>query len=96
VRYAVVAPTIVVSQPRAAVKITSAKAKRAGKTVTLTLRGTVTRAGSVKVTALGHAKAAKVVGGRWTLTLKLKTTAKRVKVSVAHAGVRAQRTVTVR
>ena len=95
-------PVVVPSKAPAALKITSATAKRVGKTVTLTLRGTAAGTGAIRLTALRHSAAAKLVRGVWTVRLKLKTTAKKLTVSVSDAGDAthrtgsARRTVTVR
>jgi hypothetical protein len=79
-------PVVTASKASAALKIVSAKARRVGRKVTLTLRGTAAGAGAVKLTALGHTTTARLVNGVWKATLKLKTTAKRVTVRVTDAG----------
>ena len=78
-------------------KITAATAKRKGRTVTLTLRGTATGTGTVKVTALKHSAKGKIAGGAWKATLKLKTAAKKLTLTVSLPGARSvKKTVSVR
>ena len=100
VRYAINAPapvaTPVVAPAKApaALKILSAKARRVGKTVTLTLRGT--GPGAVRATALRHSATGKLVDGAWKVTLRIKTRAEKLTVTVTSGVSRVKRTVPVR
>jgi hypothetical protein len=69
-------------------KITSATASRRGRTITLKLRGAAARTatGQVTVTVAGTRKPAKLIKGAWTVTLKLRTKARALKVTVAYGG----------
>ncbi len=89
-------PVVVAGKAPAALKITRATATRKGRAVTLTLRGTAAGSGAVTVSALEHSAAAKLVRGLWTATLKLKTTAKKLTVSVTDAGDATHRTGSAR
>jgi hypothetical protein len=88
------APVVVPSRAPAALKITAAKARRKGKTVTLTLRGT--GPGAVRATALRHSATGRLVHGAWKVTLRIRTRAKRLTVTVTSSASRVKRTVSVR
>jgi hypothetical protein len=85
-------PVVVPSKAPAALRITRSRAKRIGRTVTLTLRGTAAGTGAIEVTALKRTVRAKLVRGVWKATLKLRTTAQKVKLSVTDAGDATHRT----
>jgi hypothetical protein len=81
------APVVVPSRAPAALKITAAKARR-------TLRGT--GPGAVRATALRHSATGRLVHGAWKVTLRIRTRAKRLTVTVTSSASRVKRTVSVR
>jgi hypothetical protein len=69
-------------------KITSATASRRGRTITLKLRGAaaMTAGGRVAVKVAGVRKTATLTKGTWRLTLKVRTKARSLKVTVTYGG----------
>jgi hypothetical protein len=97
-------PTPAASRSPAATKaptrlrITRASAKRQRRTVTLTVRGTAPRTatGKVRLSVANRTTRITLRKGSWHLTRKLRTTAKRVTLTVTYPGDRAHTRATVR
>jgi hypothetical protein len=93
------APVTPVAAPKPALKISVATAKRHGRTLTLTVRGTGSGISAVRLAVSGGKRTVKLTNGRWKATLKVRIKGKppkRLKVTATAGGVRAQRTVRVR
>jgi hypothetical protein len=115
VRYTVLAPAVTPqapppapvtpqARPKPALTIAAPKLKRHGHTLTLTLRGTGSGISTIKLTATGvkaprRTASARLVGGAWKATMKLKVKGalpKRFTLTATAGGISVKRTVRVR